>query len=154
MYSKAKIFGHSIHPMLVGFPVAFYTATLVCYIAYNSNNDPFWFKVAVVANIAGVVMAALAAIPGLIDWIFIPPDSRAKKTGLFHMITNILALVSFGITAWMHCPKWDETHPSLELAIPLTALGFLLTMIAGFLGWTLVQKHHVGIDIDHSRTKI
>ena len=70
------------------------------------------------------------------------------------MITNILALVCFGITAWIHCPKWDETNPSLELAIPLTALGFLLTMIAGFLGWTLVQKHHVGIDIDHSRTKI
>ena len=40
MYSKVKIAGHPIHPMLVAFPVAFYTATLVCYLVYNSNEDP------------------------------------------------------------------------------------------------------------------
>lgn len=82
MYSKIKFAGHPIHPMLVAYPVAFYTATLVCYIVYSSNQNLFWFKVAVVANIAG----AVAAIPGFIDWLFIPSDSRAKKTGLFHMI--------------------------------------------------------------------
>lgn len=154
MYSKVKIAGHPIHPMLVAFPVAFYTATLVCYIVYNSNGDPFWFKVGVVANIAGVAMAALAAIPGFIDWLFIPKDSRAKKTGLFHMICNVLALVCFGVAAWLQCPKWNDSSPTLQLAIPLAAIGFILTMAAGFLGWTLVQKHHVGVDIEHPSHKL
>ena len=45
MYSKTKIMGHPIHPMLVAFPVAFYTGALAAFVAYNSNNDPFWFKV-------------------------------------------------------------------------------------------------------------
>jgi uncharacterized membrane protein len=29
MYSKVKIAGHPVHPMLVGFPVTLYTVTLV-----------------------------------------------------------------------------------------------------------------------------
>jgi uncharacterized membrane protein len=154
MYSKVKIFGHPIHPMLVGFPVAFYTATLVCYIVYNSNQDPFWFRVAVVANTAGAVMAGVAAIPGFIDWLAIPSDSRAKKTGLFHMLCNVLALVCFAIAAWQGCPKWNDVNPSPGLAIPLTAVGFILTLAAGFLGWTLVQKHHVGVDIEHPAQRL
>ena len=146
MYSKVKIAGHPIHPMLVAYPVAFYTATLVCYIVYSSNSNPFWFKVAVVANIAGAIMAAVAAIPGFIDWLFIPSGVKAKKTGLSHMICNLLALACFGITAFLECPKWDDANPDLGIAIPVTAVGFILTLVAGFLGWTLVQKHHVGVD--------
>jgi uncharacterized membrane protein len=148
MYSKVKIAGHPVHPMLVAFPVAFYTAALVCYIVYDSNGYAFWFKVAVVANIAGVAMAALAAIPGFIDWLNIPSDSRAKKTGLFHLLCNVLALVCYGIVALVVYKKWDDATPTLGMAIPLTGLGFILTMVAGFLGWTLVQKHHVGVDED------
>jgi uncharacterized membrane protein len=154
MYSKVKIAGHPIHPMLVAFPVAFYTATLICYIVYSSNKDPFWFKVALTANIAGAVMAAVAALPGFIDWLNIPRDSRAKKTGLFHMMCNVLALVCFGATAFLQCPKWNDTNPELGIAIPLTAVGFVLTLAAGFLGWTLVQKHHVGVDIEHPAQKL
>jgi uncharacterized membrane protein len=154
MYSKVKIAGHPLHPMLVAFPVAFYTATLVCYIVYSSNKDPFWFKVALTANIAGAVMAAVAALPGFIDWLNIPRDSRAKKTGLFHMMCNVLALVCFAVTAFLQCPKWGDVNPELGIAIPLTAVGFILTMVAGFLGWTLVQKHHVGVDIEHPAQKL
>lgn len=147
MYSKIKLLGHPIHPMLVSFPVAFYTATLVCYIVYSANNNPFWFKVAVVANIAGAVTALLAAIPGFLDWLFIPAESRAKKTGVFHMLCNVVALVCYGATAWLECPKWDDPNPEAGSAILLTGIGFILTLIAGFLGWTLVQKHHVGVDM-------
>lgn len=146
MYSKVKIFGHPLHPMLIAYPVAFYTATLVCYLVYNSNQDIFWFKVAYVANLAGIIMAALAALPGLIDWLNIPSDSRAKKTGLFHMTCNIIALALYAICFFLQKNKWDDPNPAVGSAIALTATGFLITLIAGFLGWTLVQKHHIGVD--------
>ena len=67
MHSKVKLAGHPIHPMLVAYPIVLYTATLVCYIVYSSNHDVFWFKVAYVANISGVIMAVVAALPGFID---------------------------------------------------------------------------------------
>lgn len=154
MYSRVKLFGHPIHPMLIAYPVAFYTAALICYIAYNSNDNPFWFKVAVMANVAGVIMAAVAAIPGFIDWLAIPEDSRAKKTGLFHLVCNVIALACYAIVAFTEYKKWDDPSPSLGLAIPLTALGFLLTLAAGFLGWTLVQTHHVGVDMDRKEVSV
>jgi uncharacterized membrane protein len=146
MYSKVKIAGHPVHPMLIAYPVAFYTATLVLFIVYNSNKDSFYFKVAVLANAAGVIMAAVAAIPGFIDWLFIPSQSKARNTGLSHMICNVLALVLFGINLWVQLPKYNDANPAIGPAILLTVAGFILTLAAGFLGWTLVQKHHVGID--------
>ena len=33
LYTKAKIFGHPIHPALVAFPITFYTACTICYAA-------------------------------------------------------------------------------------------------------------------------
>src|SRR5262245_58891428 len=67
MYTKVHIAKHPVHPMLVAFPVAFYTATLVSFVVYAVSTNPFWFKVGLVANVAGVIMAAVAAVPGFID---------------------------------------------------------------------------------------
>lgn len=146
MRSKVTIAGHPIHTMLVAFPIAFYTATLVSYIVYWNCGDPFWFKVGVVANIAGSITALVAAVPGFIDWLNIPSNRRAKKTGVFHMVANVVALALYTVAAFTVYNKWDDAEPALGVAIPLTAVGFSLTMIAGFLGWTLVQKHHIGVD--------
>lgn len=146
MYSKAKILGHPIHPMLVGFPVAFYTGALVAFIAYAASMNVFWFRVGVVANWAGVVMAAVAALPGFIDWaVGIPRGSPAKKTGLIHMALNVTVLVLFIINGVVATDYWDEALPTGGTGVPLSAIGVLLTVVSGFLGWSLVQDHHVGI---------
>jgi hypothetical protein len=44
MYSKVKLFGHPIHPMLVAYPIAFCTATLVAFIIlpYRSRTLSFF----------------------------------------------------------------------------------------------------------------
>ena len=146
MYSKVKILGHPVHPMLIAFPIAFYTAALACYMSYNSNNDIFWYKAGYIANLAGIITAVVAAIPGFIDWLSIPADSSAKKTGLIHLIANVTALVLYTISWFIQREKWDEPNPGVGDSIALTTAGFVITIVAGFLGWTLVQKHHVGVD--------
>src|SRR3954471_9767519 len=99
MYSKWKIAGHPIHPMLIAFPVAFYVATLVAHAVYAGNGDVFWFRVGHVANWAGVVTALVAAVPGFVDWTGIPSRAPAKRTGLMHMVLNVVALVVFALNA-------------------------------------------------------
>jgi uncharacterized membrane protein len=146
MYSKVKVLGHPVHPMLVAFPVAFYTAALACYMSYNSNNDIFWYKAGYIANLAGIIMALVAAIPGFIDWLNIPSASSAKKTGLIHLIANVTALVLYAISYFIQREKWNEPNPAVGDSITLTTAGFVITIVAGFLGWTLVQKHHVGVE--------
>jgi uncharacterized membrane protein len=155
MYSKAKLLGHPIHPMLVAFPVAFYTGTLVAFIVYAASNDPFYFHVAVVANWAGVIMAAVAAIPGLVDWATgIPNNSPAKRTGLIHMGLNVTALLVFLVNAIAYSNRWYEPMPPAGTGVVLAAIGVLLTLPAGFLGWSLVQDHHVGVRLTAEQERL
>jgi len=154
MYSKVKIAGHPLHAMIVGYPIAFYTAALVAYIVYSVNADPFWFRVGVVANGAGVVMAVVAALPGFIDWLAIPGAKKAKKVGLNHLLFNVSALLLFAVSFFMQWPKWNDAMPEVALAIILTGLGFILTAIAGFLGASLIHNHHVGVSLTEEQKKL
>jgi len=53
MYSKAKVGGHPVHPMLVAFPVASYTGALVGFVVYAANGHQFWLNLAIALNIVG-----------------------------------------------------------------------------------------------------
>ena len=155
MYSKVKIYGHPVHPMLVGFPVAFYTGTLVAFIAYAASMNPFWYRVGCVANWAGVAMAAVAALPGFVDWaIGIPKHSAAKRTGLIHMALNVVTLLVFLVNGLVIMNHWDEALPPSGAGIVLSAIGVLLTLPAGFLGWSLVQDHHVGVQLTPEQERL
>jgi uncharacterized membrane protein len=152
MYSKARIAGHPIHPMIVAFPIAFYTATVAMLLAYIGTMEAFWYRVAMVANIAGIITAAIAVIPGAIDLFALPRDSRARATGLRHAGFNLLATGLFAITAlllyrgWTHRVMIDGEY-LFDATIPLamSVVAWVSMVIAGSLGWTLVQTHHVGI---------
>jgi uncharacterized membrane protein len=152
MYTKARIAGHPIHPALIAFPVALYTATVVALIVFAGTSDGFWYRAAMWTNIAGVVMAVVAAIPGLIDLLSLPRRTRARTTGLRHAGFNVLSLVLFVVSAvllWRSfhgSPQADGTfHYAFTAPLVLSIIGLASTMVAGALGWTLVQTHHVGI---------
>jgi uncharacterized membrane protein len=166
LYSKVRIAGHPVHPMLVAFPVAFYTATLLGYAVYAATLDLFWWRLGVLLNAAGVATALLAAIPGFIDWAFgIPKRSAARATGLTHMLLNVGALALFAINLVAQSSRWMELAsaartggaldiPGAGLALVLSAAGVLLTIGAGFFGWKLVQTHHVGVDLSEEQRRL
>jgi uncharacterized membrane protein len=178
MYSKVKLGGHPIHPMLVAFPVTFYTTTLIGFAAYAITGNPFWWRVGLWSNVAGVATALLAAIPGFIDWsLGIPRHTAAKATGLKHMLLNLSALSLFivNLIAQRNMWGWDAVAvmresvltpagavliesaaraPDPRPALLLSGLGFLLTLLAGFLGWTLVQTHHVGVELTEEQKRL
>jgi uncharacterized membrane protein len=146
MYSKAKILDHPIHPMLIPFVVASYAGTLLGTIFFALIADPFWFRFAMVCNFIGVIMAPIAAIPGLIDWVSgIPSGIKAKTDGLKHMVLNLTALAIFAVHLFLNIGQWNATAPVASFSILLPVVGVALTIVAGYFGWTLVQKHHVGV---------
>jgi len=145
MHSKARIAGHPIHPMLIAFPVAMYTATVVTLITHIATGDAFWFRVAFYANVAGVATAGLAAIPGLIDLLGLPRRSRARATGIKHAAFNVLALSLFAVSAALLYRNFDVVGYDVTAPLVLGGAGLLSTMAAGWLGWNLVQTHHVGV---------
>jgi len=152
MYSKARVAGHPIHPMIVAFPIAFYTATVATLLAYVGTLETFWYRVAMVANIAGLITAVIAVIPGAIDLLALPKGSRARTAGLQHAGFNLIATGLFAITALLIHRGWtDRVMTSgeyrLDATVPLAmgVVAWVSMVIAGSLGWTLVQTHHVGI---------
>jgi uncharacterized membrane protein len=157
LYSRATIGGHPLHAMLVAFPVALYTSSFATFCVYLATRDPFWWKTALIANAAGVVMALVAAVPGFIDWARgIPKDTAAKKTGAQHMVLNLSALAFFAANLFVQRHTFgaytEETGAPIAAAL-LTGAGLAITLAAGWLGWRLVQTHHVGIKMSDAQLR-
>lgn len=152
MYSRARIAGHPIHPMVVGFPIALFTATLACLLVYIGTHDTFYYRAAMVASLSGVTMAALAAIPGAIDLLSLPTGSRARRVGIKHGSYALATVGMFAIAAAVLYRNWAfktmiDGEWQLDATVPLAiaTVGMVAVVIVGSLGWTLVQTHHVGI---------
>jgi uncharacterized membrane protein len=132
--------------MLVAFPVACYTGTLAGFAVYAANGHLFWLNLAIALNVVGVITAALAALPGLVDWAFgIPRGSAAKKAGLIHAGLNVTALGLFLAAVAVYGGNWNGPAISATPGIVLAAIGVAATAAAGFFGWSLVQDYHVGV---------
>lgn len=143
MRSKLHIKGHPIHPILVAFPIAFFMGTLLFDIlGYIENNDAYW-RTGLYLEIAGIIVALMSAIPGILDYCFIvPPKSSAKKRAAKHGILNIILLIIFSGT-WFYRQS-DSASPYLILIAEIA--GVVLLGISGWLGGTLVHRNQIGVD--------
>jgi len=141
MKSTAQFKGHPIHPILVAFPIAFFTATFVFDVVGWIFN-PFYFTLAYYIGIAGVITGLLAAIPGIIDYFFtVPPDSSAKKRGAKHGLLNVTNVIIF-LLVWVYRRQPD---PEPMIIIAAEAIGFILLLIAGWMGGVLVYTNQIGV---------
>lgn len=154
MYSKIKIAGHPLHPMLVAFPVAFYTGALTGFAVYAANGHQFWLNLAIALSIAGAGGAVLAALPGAVDLMFgVPRSSQARRVGVAHGSCNVVALGLFIAAAVSYVGNWNGPPAETTLGLALSAAGVFVTVAAGALGWMLVQIYHVGIELTASQAE-
>src|SRR5690348_9014312 len=90
--SRASIMGHPLHPRIVPFPVASLVGTRATDLVFRSTGDPSWAMFSKWMLVAGLVMAAIAAVLGVIDFVGI----RRVRTGWIgwaHMGGNVGAVV-------------------------------------------------------------
>ena len=144
MKSRAHILSHPLHPILVSFPIAFFSGTLVFdVLALLYENERFQ-TTAFYLLIAGIAMALIAAVPGFIDYAFtVPPDSSARKRASKHAVLNLCMVALFAM-ALIYRSRYGVGSPAL--LILLETAGFVVMLIAGWLGGTLVHRNQIGID--------
>ena len=145
MRATARLFGHSIHQMLIVFPLGLLATSLIFDIAYRATGTARWADVAFVMMGCGILGGLLAAIFGLVDWVGIPSGTRAKRVGAWHGIGNVLVVGLFIISWLMRYPH--PAAPSVE-AFVLSCVGIGLALITGWLGGELVDRLGVGVDTD------
>jgi len=144
MESRAKLFGHPIHPMLVVLPLGLFIGGVVFDALYLWRSSA-GFATAGYWNIAaGIIGGLLAAVFGLIDWLAIPARTRAKRIGLLHGLANVTVVTLFAIAWWMRSSAIDLVPTRGVFAIEVVAL--LTGTVAGWLGGELVDRLAVGID--------
>ncbi|HZQ21743.1 MAG TPA: DUF2231 domain-containing protein [Terriglobales bacterium] len=143
MESKAKLLGHPIHPMLIVFPLGLLATAVAFDVVGLSTGDRSWFGISFWMIAAGIIGGLLAAIPGLIDWWFIPQGTRAKAIGLWHGAGNVLVVVLFIISWFLR--RGAPAEPSGG-ALALSFIAVALGLVTGWLGGELVDRLGVGVD--------
>ena len=141
MYSKIKIAGHPVHPMLVAFPVTCCTGTLAGFAVYAGERPP------VLAELRDRAQRRRhrhsgprrGRRPGRLG-AGIPRDSAAKTTGLLHAGLNVTALGLFLAAVASYVTDWNGPAGGATLGVVLSAIGVAVTIAAGFPGWTLGSR--------------
>jgi uncharacterized membrane protein len=144
MESKAKLFGHPIHPMLIVLPLGLFLMAVFSDIAYLATGNPTFAAVSYWDIGAGIAGGLLAAIFGLIDWWAIPSGTRAKSIGLYHGVSNVIVVVLFLISCLMR-NRVEGYLPSTTASVLIFA-GIVVGAVAGWLGGELVDRLGVGVD--------
>lgn len=120
------------------------TGALVFDVAGVFLNAPALWSTGAHLAFAGVVTGVVAAIPGVIDFIYtVPPNSSGKKRALRHMLSMVSAMVLFAFARWL---RGDAGNQPDTMILGIEALGAIALMVGGWLGGTLVSRNQVSVD--------
>jgi len=144
MESKAKFLGHPIHPILIVFPLGLLITALIFDVVYFATGNVEFATVAYWSIAAGIIGGLLAAVFGLVDWLNIPSDTRAKSVGLWHGIGNVVVVVLFALSWWLR--SGDATYAPSTTAFILALAGIGIGAVTGWMGGELVNRMGVGVD--------
>jgi uncharacterized membrane protein/nitrite reductase/ring-hydroxylating ferredoxin subunit len=141
MKSRASVKGHPLHPILIPFPIAFLIGTFVFDLLFViKGNESFW-QTGKYLEIAGIITALIAAIPGAVDYFtIVPPQSSGKKRASLHALINIALVIVFAVA---YCLR-DSTDSTIVIGIE--GLGVIMLFVSGWLGGTLVYRNQIGVD--------
>lgn len=140
--STAAVSGHPIHPMLIPFPLAFLVTVLATDLAYWAAADPFWARASLWLVGAGVVMGAVAALFGAIDFVTVS-QVRRHGTGWLHALGNIVALI-LSLVSWL-MRLGDPAAAVLPWGLIVSAVVAAMLCVTGWAGGELSYRHRIGV---------
>lgn len=133
--------------MLIPLPITCAIGALVADIVALATGYPGWTFMGYVLTVGMWATGLLAALPGLLDYLFVVPSrSAAKLDATIHMTLNVTIVVLYFIS-WLakNAVGGAQAGPPIS-SLVLEIIGSLLLGVSGWYGWTLVYKHRVGID--------
>jgi len=143
--STAAIAGHPIHAILIPFPIACFTLTLLTDIAYWQTSNLMWLHFSEWLLFAGMVFGALAAVAGAVD-LLVRRDVRSQRPAWRHAIGGVIVLCLAFVNNFVHAGDgWTAVVP---YGLALSAVTVLVMIITNWFGRAMVYRHGVGVS-DH-----
>jgi uncharacterized membrane protein len=136
--------------MLIPFPIAFFVATLVCDLVFSGTRSDIWATAALWLLGAGLVMAALAAIAGLTDFI---GDRRIRdiSDAWQHAIGNVI-MVLIQLFSFYERYRYG-TSAILPIGLVCSVVAVCILLFTGWKGWEMVYRHRVAVHDEPSSAK-
>lgn len=142
MKSRYRLFGHSIHMMLVPFAVGLLGGAAVFDGIALARGSPALAEMAYWLMGGGLVMGLLAAPFGLLDWMDTPDGSRAESLGRMHGVGNVLVLLLFW-GSWL-MRRAEPAAPDVMASV-LSFAAVALTLVTAWMGGELVTRLGMGV---------
>jgi uncharacterized membrane protein len=141
-----RLWGHPIHPMLVHFPVAFWTVAAAAYVTDALGMGETAAAIAKFSNATGLIMAIFAIAAGLLELRTIDSQSEAMRVATWHMMVIATAWVCFLLAFVLPISAGAALdHSTAQLAgVASAGAGFLLMSVGGWLGGRLVYEFGIG----------
>jgi uncharacterized membrane protein len=138
--SRAALFGHPLHPVVVPLPIGMLVAALVSDLANVVSGDRFFVRASRLLVAGGVASGIVAAAIGALDFARIRP--ARGPVGIGHAAGNatVLALSTLSLVLRLRSP--EERPP---VAAALSAAASALLVVTGWLGGELVFRHRIGV---------
>lgn len=142
MESKIKVAGHALHPLLIPFPLGLLGTAVAFDLLGELGKQPSLRRSAHYMIAAGVLSGVGAAAVGTVDGLALPRNTRAKDVAIQHGLGNAGVLALFAAAWWLRRDKPEASSP-LALGLELAGLGG--SVVTGWLGGELVNRHGVGV---------
>jgi uncharacterized membrane protein len=140
--STAQIAGHPLHPMLIPFPIVCFVLTFVSDIAFVESSKDFFAMASLYLLAIGLIIAALAAVAGLID-VYGDDQIRNLSDAWLHAGGNILAVL---IELYNWYSRYEHGSSAIRpVGIVLSGVVVLILLFTGWKGWEMVYRHRVGV---------
>jgi uncharacterized membrane protein len=143
MDARVKLLGHSVHQMLIVFPLGLLATGVIFDLVYFGTDNELFAVVAYWMLVAGVIGALLAAPFGFADWLKIPRGTRARRVGALHGGGNLVVALLFIGSVWLRTT--GGTAPAPDGAYVCSFLGAILALFTAWLGGELVDRMGVGV---------
>jgi uncharacterized membrane protein len=143
MHSKARLFGHPIHQMLIVFPLGLLATSFIFDLVHLATDSGRWADISFWMIASGIIGGLASAIFGLVDFLAIPTGTRAKRIGALHGIGNVIVTGLFAVSWFV---RYDAPMAPEASAIVLSALAVALALVTSWLGGELVDRLAVGVD--------
>lgn len=140
-----RLFGHPVHPMLVHFPVAFWTLAAGAYVAGDAGLDERANWIAKLADGAGLAVAITAIAAGLMELRTIGAGSDALRVATLHMMIMASAWILFLLALVLPLAPALDGNAAKLIASASAVVGFLLMSVGGWLGGRLVYTFGIGV---------
>ena len=137
--STARIGDHPIHPMLIPFPIVCFILTFVCDVLFTQGHGELataskWLL------LIGLVMAALAAVAGLTDFL---GDKRIQGSdAIKHAVANVTAVVLELINLLLR--RGNDAFIG-STGVYISGVVVLILLYSGWKGGDLVFRHGIGV---------